>query len=246
MSKKKFPLSIRFVGPDLERNSTSILDLGESLIALQRVVHKAYLISAGRHFRHATVPRDLRRKLALQIAERKPGSDLINLDWMVHEVLTPLPASLLSGLILMTGKAMGLYAYRGIAGRLKKLKMGSSKAEERRVDELAVRLYNEIQDLVSRVGLEPAYSKGEKVFGEDESIVGVVDKAHTYNRNCVEVRSVNGFWVKVCMKEKLFNKLLVDLTHPRLRTFTFDGRAVYRVGRSIHWFNEFEADAYHV
>ncbi len=68
-------LSIRFVGQGFTKNTMPIYELGNTFIAIQRVVHKTHLFSTSRLEKGARLSFDERRELALRISEIKEGSD---------------------------------------------------------------------------------------------------------------------------------------------------------------------------
>ncbi|MEY4705257.1 MAG: hypothetical protein RL042_1462 [Nitrospirota bacterium] len=68
-------LTVRFVGKGLGERGVGIYDLGLTLIAFQRVVHKAYLIEKERFKRGAFPVTKEREWLSFQIGERKRQSD---------------------------------------------------------------------------------------------------------------------------------------------------------------------------
>ena len=58
--------TVRFVGPDLDTVGVSIYDLGLTLVALQRLVHKAYLAKTDKVRKGAFPDKQRRQELALQ------------------------------------------------------------------------------------------------------------------------------------------------------------------------------------
>lgn len=72
-------LTVRFVGPNLDTVGVGIYDLGLTLVAFQRLVHKAYLMSQNRMGKGAFPQKHERQGLALQIGERTRKSDAFGL-----------------------------------------------------------------------------------------------------------------------------------------------------------------------
>ncbi|MBK9990838.1 MAG: hypothetical protein IPP19_08935 [Verrucomicrobia bacterium] len=68
-------LSIRFVGESLNTRGVPIYDLAQSLISIQRIIHKSYLATEGRLSDSPMATKAEREKLALRIGERKRNSD---------------------------------------------------------------------------------------------------------------------------------------------------------------------------
>ncbi|MEW5830712.1 MAG: hypothetical protein AB1846_17610 [Chloroflexota bacterium] len=274
MSNTDSPLAIRFEGQRLGRTGMPINDLGQSFITIQRMVHIAYLIGSGRPFVRATVRDDERQALALHIASHERGSDVYLLDWFVREVIPGVPANLIADVILLLAGATVAYAKCTIGEKLKGLRLRDLENRNQQVDLLAVRMYNEMQDLVNQLGPEvdsisikfighktPVVIdqkvkdyvnslEGTQVPGRrDDYIVGSVDKAHTIARNCVEVlmerpQTKRKKLIKVCMPGPMFEDLLTELTDPAKNRFGFTGQAHYTIGRSLNWYNEFEATSF--
>ena len=72
-------LSIKFSGEGLDQNGVSIYDLSECLLSIQRIIHKAYLAKEDKLYKGAYPKKEIREKLALQLGERRKGSDLFGL-----------------------------------------------------------------------------------------------------------------------------------------------------------------------
>src|SRR5690606_19685943 len=68
-------LTIRFIGEELHVRGVSIYDLSTSLLAVQRIMHKAYLAQEGRLEKGAFPDKEEREILALQLGERRRASD---------------------------------------------------------------------------------------------------------------------------------------------------------------------------
>jgi len=59
-----------------DARSVPIYELGDTLVALQRIIHKTFLQNSGRLKKGAHLSQDERKRLSLQISERKKSSDL--------------------------------------------------------------------------------------------------------------------------------------------------------------------------
>jgi hypothetical protein len=68
-------LSLRFIGNELEYKAVPIYELGQSLISIQRIVNKAYLLREGRLELESQLSNDEQRMVALQIGSRFKKSD---------------------------------------------------------------------------------------------------------------------------------------------------------------------------
>ncbi len=72
-------LEVRFIGESLVLHGIPIYELGTALVSIQRMVNKAHLVREHR-WEHGSFPaRDEREMLALQIGERRRGSDWFGL-----------------------------------------------------------------------------------------------------------------------------------------------------------------------
>ena len=158
MSTDEYPLSIRFEGPGLKTDGLPISELGEALIAVQRLVYKAYLVSTKKDTVHISLSNMERQKYALQIATRKHGSEFVLMNWLSNTIHDPIAQDLIKEMMILLIGATGSYMKKDLKIRLKRLnEKPNSKA--RSVDELAVRMYPEIQELVSHIGTAMAEEK---------------------------------------------------------------------------------------
>ena len=71
--------TIRFSGEELKTRGVSIYDLSNSLLAIQRIVHKAHLSMKDKLLKGAFPNEEDRQILALQISERRRSSDSFGL-----------------------------------------------------------------------------------------------------------------------------------------------------------------------
>jgi len=69
-------LWLKFSGKSLDVQSMPIYELGDTLIALQRIIHKTFLHDQERLKKHAQLTQEERKRLSLQITDRKKSSDL--------------------------------------------------------------------------------------------------------------------------------------------------------------------------
>src|SRR5438270_11225303 len=69
-------LSVRFLGGQLDTRNLPIYDLGQVLIATQRLFHKAYLVERERLQKRAFPEKAERRRIALQVGAHEKGSDV--------------------------------------------------------------------------------------------------------------------------------------------------------------------------
>ncbi len=72
-------LTIRFTGPQLVTHGLPIYDLGVAFVALQRMMHKAYLATENRLEKGKYPEKYERELLSLQIGTHEKGSDFFGL-----------------------------------------------------------------------------------------------------------------------------------------------------------------------
>lgn len=306
MPAKEYPLSIRFEGPGLKADGLPIGELGEALIAIQRLVYKAYLIHNGEEFVHTALTDMERQTYALQIAKRTHGSEYIFLNWLQGALNDPVIQEKLASMLTMLGGAALTYMEKTVREKLKKIRIGKPNHD---VDELTLRMYPEIQEIVKHIN-NPMVEKPKRKpkgpdaeepkplprvdtisiaiagmkhpivfdkevkehvqklenstkYGELQTITGRVDKAQILKSNSIEALiGKKQFWVKMCLNQvepgkkktkkalareekakRLLRKVLRHLSNrKRTNEFNFIGRPVYRLGRSLNWYNEFEVE----
>jgi hypothetical protein len=151
MSTEEYPLSLRFEGPGLQTDGMPIGELGEALIAAQRLVYKAYLVSTRKDVVHTVLSDMERQRYALQIATREHGSEFVLLNWLSSTVQDAAVQGLIKDMLVLLGGAAVSYLRGDLKSRLKRLNE-KPNSRARGVDELAVRMYPEIQELVSHIG----------------------------------------------------------------------------------------------
>lgn len=183
MPKNEFPVGLRFVGPQFKTKGVAIQDLGEIFITLQRMVYKAYFIQRKHSFRKA-VPSDAERKLlALEIGERKRGSDIYQFVWQAVQTAQTMPIDLQD---LTTQIAAALVLIGG--GRIWNI---VTKPHKEPVDFLAIALYNEVEELSDRIGRAGGIKKIE-IHLEGHSPI-VID-----SKSKAEIKALrrNAHWAK--------------------------------------------------
>lgn len=249
--------SLRFTGEDLSSHGVSIYDLGESLLALQRIVHKAYLAKEGRLYKGSYPKKEERELLALQLGERRRSSDAFALvpilaDPMVQESMKRLCEYVISGVV-------GYYT-GDLLDRVRK-----EKDENKRI--FIGSIYTEVANIVNRVdtigGVEgislgsPALEretvaaftsdtkdyltelKDETYLGSYQEIKGRVYKLYPASK-IIGIRRAGGNTVTVFLNEKDFDEVrYIKETNP---LFLFKGHPVYKFGIETKSVSEFEAD----
>ena len=81
----KSAIELRFDGPALQAQGMPVYELGTTLVAVQRMLHKSHLIEDGRWVRGQVPGRRDRELLAVQLGGRQPGSDLYALVPLVSD-----------------------------------------------------------------------------------------------------------------------------------------------------------------
>ncbi|MGO9018390.1 MAG: hypothetical protein ACLQVJ_08575 [Syntrophobacteraceae bacterium] len=250
-------LSVRFTGEHLSEHGVSIYDLGETLLAIQRIVHKAYLAQKGRLVKGAFPDKGERTHLALQLGERKRGSDAFALvpllgDRVLQESLKQLVRFVISGVVAYYVRDV-LDRVRGENNKDKQIFIGS--------------IYSEVVNIVHRIdasgGVEsisigsPALNRetfaaftnktkdylvklqGETYLGTYQEIKGKVYKLYPVSK-IVAIRRAGGRTVSIFLNETDFDQIRYHReTNP---LFLFKGHPKYRFGIETETVSEFDAD----
>lgn len=89
-------LEVVFLGQSLDVASVPISDLGQVLIAIQRIVNKSFLFSQNRLTKDARLTEAELAQISLQIAARRKGSDIYELaSFLLNPVVQGLFATIL-------------------------------------------------------------------------------------------------------------------------------------------------------
>lgn len=249
--------SIRFVGEELSERGVSIYDLSNSLLALQRIVHKAHLSLEDRLVKGAFPDKEDRQRLALQLGERRRQSDAFALvpiltDPQVQQYMLKLADYVASGIV-------GYY----VGDVLKRVQ--SEKDPNKQI--FIGSIYTEVANIVNRVdasggvdginiglpsrGRETIATfdantkeylssiKGEVVLGTYQEIQGKVYKFYPASR-IVAIRRSGGRTVSVFLNEKDFDRIrYLRESNP---SFIFRGHPRFQFGVETKVVSEFVAD----
>jgi len=248
---------VRFCGPDLQLKSLPIYELGSTLIAIQRIIHKAYLFEENRLIKSAQLTLEERKKIALQISETKKESDSYGLIPFVTEIFN---IDLLRVLI-----AQGLIALSGYT--LKKILTKKDDAKSP-IQIFIISIYNEMLSLADRpnnIGgvksLEIRPGKGfsrdipsviideetqnyvrqlrnEILYGPEQKIIGIVTKLDP-TRLIAEVKVAPDYFIKVSLHPDDFNFVRYETQSGTQIIFT--GTPRYKLGQVTQKFMDFEA-----
>ncbi|MDY0249948.1 MAG: hypothetical protein RBR45_07830 [Pseudomonas sp.] len=249
-------LTIRFIGEDLDKRGVSIYDLGESLIAIQRIVNKAYLASEDRLVKGAFPNKEERQFLSLQVGQRKRASDAFALipiltDPHVQQTMYKVMDWVISGVV-------GFYVGDVIT------RVREEKDPNKRI--LIGSIFTEISAIVSRITASGGVSaisigsplleketivsfnsetkdylvqlKNETYLGTYQEIKGRVYKFYPSSK-IVGIKRPGGNTVSVFLNEKDFEEIrFLKETSPE---FIFKGHPIYKLGVETKTVAEFDA-----
>lgn len=216
--------TIRFVGPKLDTVGVGIYDLGLTLVAFQRLVHKAYLAKTDRISKGAFPEKKRRHELALQIGERKRESDAFGLLPIITDPIA-----------IQTIRYCADAVFNGIVGYYSGKVLERLKTEKDETKKLFIgSIYSEVTNIVGRIdggaaihgidinapSLEHAAPllfdetrkeqitalHNERFLGQAQEITGEVFKLYP-NSGIVEIRISKRKKCKVFLEPDLFNKI---------------------------------------
>jgi hypothetical protein len=251
-------LSIRFVGEGLNAHGVSIYDLGESLLSIQRIVHKAYLAQEGRLIKGGYPSKQEREMLALQLGERRRASDAFALlpilsDPLLQQGIAKAIDYVVSGVI---GYFVGdvIERIRNEPDQNKKIFIGS--------------IYKDIENIAVRIGTPGgvesivlgapkkereavavftpetknylASIKDENYLGGYEEIKGKVYKLYP-NSNIIAIKRAGGKNVTIFLEEIDFE--FIRYLKEKNPLFIFKGHPIYKLGVETKTITEFQADS---
>ncbi|MGE3298052.1 MAG: hypothetical protein AB7I68_11975 [Porticoccaceae bacterium] len=250
--------TVRFVGPKLDTVGVGIYDLGLTLVAFQRLVHKAYLAKTDNVRKGAFPEKNQRQELSLQIGERRRESDAFGLipiitDPMALQTLMYCADAVFNGVVgYYSGKV--IERLRNEKDETKKLFIGS--------------IYSEVTNIISRIdggsainGIEinaPSLPNAqpllfdeakkeqinalgnERFLGETQEITGDVFKLYP-NSRIVSIRKSKRGKCTVFLESDLFDK--IRYAEPGQSKVKFTGRPRYALGVETKTITEFEAYA---
>ncbi|EHB5529261.1 hypothetical protein JX085_003429 [Vibrio cholerae] len=250
--------TIRFIGDDLDKRGVSIYDLGESLIAFQRIINKAYLAQEDRLVKGAFPSSEERQHLALQIGQRKRASDGFSLipilaDPHTQQAMLKVADWVISGVI-------GYY----VGDVIQRLK--NENDPNKRI--FISSIFKEVSTIVNRIGTSGGVShisigspvKGQETvvafdretknylvdlsnetyLGAYQEIYGKVYKFYPASK-IVVIRRVGGSTVNVFLNESDFDEIrYCKDTNP---FYTFKGHPVYKMGVETKSVTDFDAES---
>lgn len=260
-------LLLKFEGQSLDLRSVPIYELGDTLMALQRIVHKSFLFDKERLRKNAQLRRDERARLSLQISDRTKSSDVYAL---VPFVTDPLVRQYITSLLKLGLSSLGKYAAQKVLSSLtdapsdSKAPIPSTTESSALIGAIyaeAVQITNHINNIgeVEKIEIVPhpsvqvapiAVTKEtqgyvrriayESYRGPKGEIIGSVTRLDP-SRHSAEIRVRAGQYVKVRMNSESFNFVRYETgQYEKLR---FVGHPVFKVAKDLAALGEFEADA---
>ena len=267
MKQEEPALWIKFSGKLLDVRSIPIYELGDTLVALQRIIHKTFLHSEDRLKKRAQLTQDERKRLSLQICEHRKSSDIYGLVPFVADVAVQ---QYISTLLKIGLGSLGKYALKSVLAdeQSSQKKKTSLKAYDVQGSLLVGAIYAEtvqITNHINNIGgvksieLIPAQSLGvspvkinsetqsyvreivnKSYHGEPEEIVGYVTRLLP-NKLMAEIKLAPGRYVKVGLDEEAFRFVRYE-TEPE-EQLRFKGRPIIRLSKDLTSYREFEADS---
>jgi hypothetical protein len=258
MAKYNRPLGdilwIKFEGEALRTRSLPIYELGSSLIAIQRIIHKAALFSEGKLEKDFHLPTRRREELALQISNHEKGSDLWGLTpFLTDPALGPIFQQIIAGALI------ALAAYVG-------QKIGK-KNETHQNQILIVNIFPDVKRLTDRIGniggVERIEFSGQQGKGGQGLIIdsrtqeyvreieyqlvpgnkiivsGVVTRLLPQSFQ-LDISDAPGHYIRVEMDGEQFEKIR-RLPTLMEREIKFEGIPMYRLGETAGGIHTFRA-----
>jgi hypothetical protein len=248
-------LRLRFVGEMFEHRSVPIYELGTTLIAIQRIINKAYLFRNRELHRSARLEGEQRQRIALQIGARERASDGYGLVAFFSD---PFIVPIIQQVIATAITGLSAYAYYKIQQK-RKASLGDHEI-------LIVSIYDEVRQLTDRIGsggkaeklellpsrniraepiiIDPKtkqyvqHLSDEPVLGAVTTITGPV--LRLYPRRRMVEAMIEGRRVKIWVSEIDFNALRYRAKVDSIVNFT--GHPLYRLGAKSLRYAEFRAD----
>ena len=261
-------LLLKFSGEGLDVRSIPIYELGDTLVAVQRIIHKTFLFENDRLKKGAQLTRDERQRLSLQISERRKSSDVYALipfaadPALQQYVLTLLKVGLgtlakyalkrvLSDETNQTPSSATSIHARDVQGSVL---VGAIYAE-------TVQITNHINNIGGIDSIELIPSSGlnmstvklttdtqkyvreianESYRADPDEIVGYVTRMHP-NRLLAEIKLAPSRYVKVGLDEESFRFVRYE-TKPEQK-LRFKGCPIVKLGKDLNSFQDFEAES---
>jgi len=253
------PIVIRFVGEDLEKVGVPIVELSESLLAIQHMFYKAYAADIYQGKSNKLTDGE-RWVLSLYMSGQAKRSDIYLFDW-VAKVASDFPQEVANHVGIMLLGALGSF--------LKESPLNIfQKHQKETQDILAMSVFNELGVLTERIGqkkgierIELYFSgqkkpvtidentkkmvkniRGKAIQGEAQDLIGWISRANMEEKNWIELNT-SGRKIKVYVSEKLFDHSMSEYVKRK------DERPIFKIlgnprlflGRDIFEFTDFDA-----
>ncbi len=256
---------LKFSGEELDVRSIPIYELGDTLVAVQRIIHKTFQFENGRLKKGAHLTQVERKRLSLQISERRKSSDLYAL---IPFAADPALQQYLLTLLKVGLGSLAKYALKSVLSP--QPKSGTTSIQARDVEGSVlvgaiyaetVQITNHINNIggidsielipsptlnISPIKLTPETQtyvreiKNQSYRGEPDEIVGYVTNMSP-NRLLAEIKLAPSRYVKVGLSEEDFD--FVRYKTNSEQQLRFKGRPVVRLGKDLNTFQEFEAES---
>ena len=249
--------TIRFSGEELKTRGVSIYDLSNSLLAIQRIVHKAHLSMKDKLLKGAFPNEEDRQILALQISERRRSSDSFGLIPMLLDLQTLAYLKQIAGYII---PAIIAYYTNDVLDYIR-----GEKNKNKQI--FTASIYTEVVNIVTRVGASgsvetislgaptfdretiAAFNYDTKIYlksiqdeyflGDYQTIKGRVYKFYPAS-NIVAIHGSDNRAIAIFLSNEDFHKVRYHRENRPL--FLFRGHPRYRFGVETISVSEFEAD----
>jgi len=247
-------VKIRFIGEGLETRSIPIYELGQSFIAFQRIINKAYLFKNQKLTKGMVLSTEERRTCALQMIGRKKESDGYGLSPFLTD---PVYGDVIKGLIVVGVSAIAAYTRK---------KLFPPKENNPSNQILIGSIKNEVNIFIDRIGtfsganniqISPGkdldfeilnidketqeYVRSmnfESLHGEVTKIYGVVTRIHP-RRMTIDIKDRPNHYITVHLTETDFDTIRKSKKITNYIKFT--GHPIFKFGFETLDFDEFEA-----
>lgn len=258
---------LKFSGKNLDVRSIPIYELGDTLIAVQRIIHKTFLFENDRLKKGAQLTQDERQRLSLQISERRKSSDVYAL---IPFAADPAIQQYVASLLKIGLGTLAKYALKSVLSDEPKKKTGSTSVQARDVHGSVlvgsiyaetVQITNHINNIggIEDIELIPSSNlrvpsvklttdtqkyvreiANESYRGAPDEIVGSV--THLYpNRFVADIKLAPSRYVKVGLDEESFRFVRYE-TEPE-QQLRFKGYPLMKLGKDLSSFQHFEAES---
>lgn len=253
-------IRLRFIGPELDEQSIPIYELGNTLVAIQRLVNKAYLFNQHRLDKSARPASNERSEVALQLGARRKASDGYGL---VSIVTDPVVIAAATEAVKIAFGVIITYTLQRVL---------PNKETPTKVDqELVAAAYQEIKQLTDRVGragkgkaaqLEISTGKNVRaksvvLTSETKAYVKKVERETVYGKKIAIQGRVTDLDLEKLRAEMRLGRRRV-IVHLNVSEFTdlqrrirkgaqqvtFTGRPIFKLGADTSKYAGFAADSF--